>query len=315
MMHMEGLQQRMRKIPEGTGLKPKDLIGIPWLVSMALRDDGWYLRSAMPWVKRSAMPDSAQDRPGSAIEYVFLLAKSPRYFWDHDAVRRAPSGISGGACFGGLDKAKANEKVGSALSPQGREATQEDRDRYASTGRQWRNADLFFQSIDSPHGMIFCDDELVGLDVNPAGFKGAHFATFPPKLVEPMLLATTSDHGCCATCGAPWERIVDKAGGSTGQDWNRRLDGDKNDLANGAGTRNETADGTYTVTTTGWCPGCRCGVTETVPAVVLDLFNGAGTTGVVARRQGLRYIGFEANPEYAEMSRKRILADSPLLNA
>lgn len=295
------------------GLKPKDLIGIPWLVAMALRDDGWYLRSAMPWVKRSAMPDSAQDRPGSALEYVFLLSKSPRYFWDHDAVRRAPSGISGGACFGGLDKAKANEKVGSALRTQGREATQEDRDRYAQTGRQIRNADLWFQSIDEPHGMVFCDDEIVGLDVNPAGFKGAHFATWPPKLVKPLLLSTTSERGCCEECGKPWKRLVDKTGGSTGRDWNRRRDGDKDDLMNGAGTRNETADGTYAVTTTGWEPSCCC-ASDTVPAVVLDPFSGAGTTVMVARQLGLRGIGFELNPEYAEMGRKRIVADAPLMN-
>jgi hypothetical protein len=70
-----------------TGLKPKDLMGIPWRVAFALQNDGWYFRSAIPWIKRNCMPESTTDRPTSAIEYVFLMAKSAKYFYDGEAVR------------------------------------------------------------------------------------------------------------------------------------------------------------------------------------------------------------------------------------
>jgi hypothetical protein len=68
-------------------LKQKDDAGIPWRVAFALQADGWYLRSAMPWLKGSAMPESVTDRPSSAIEYFFLLTKNQKYFYDVDAVR------------------------------------------------------------------------------------------------------------------------------------------------------------------------------------------------------------------------------------
>ena len=69
------------------GLKPKDLVGIPWLVAFALRADGWYLRSDIIWAKPNPMPESVTDRPTKAHEYLFLLTKSPRYYYDADAIR------------------------------------------------------------------------------------------------------------------------------------------------------------------------------------------------------------------------------------
>lgn len=287
------------------GLKPKDLIGLPWLVAMALRADGWYLRSAMPWVKRSAMPDSASDRPGSALEYVFLLAKSDRYYFDHDAVRRAPSGIDGGACFGGVKKAVNGEKIGSAVRTHSRHATREDQERYAATGRQIRNADLWFQSIDAPHGMAFLGDELVGLDVNPAGYKKAHFATFPPKLIEPLILASTSAAGCCPQCGTPWQRITETDYGNPG---NRSTNGPRSVGlkraeygAPGYERRLEKQSRTL-----GWEPGCDCfdnpldGSNEAIPATVLDPFLGSGTTAMVCRWHGRKCIGIERSETYLD---------------
>jgi hypothetical protein len=70
-----------------TGLKPKDLIGIPWMVAFALREDGWYLRSDCIWAKSNCMPESVKDRPTKSHEYVFLLTKSPDYFYDQEAVK------------------------------------------------------------------------------------------------------------------------------------------------------------------------------------------------------------------------------------
>ena len=71
------------------GLKPKDLIGIPWMTAFALRDDGWYLRSDIIWSKPNAFPSSVKDRPTNSHEHIFLLTKSPKYFYDHEAVREA----------------------------------------------------------------------------------------------------------------------------------------------------------------------------------------------------------------------------------
>jgi len=77
--------------PLGPGLKPKDLVGIPWRVAFALQADGWYLRSEITWCKRAPMPESVTDRPTSATEKIFLLSKSPDYYYNADAVRNPPS--------------------------------------------------------------------------------------------------------------------------------------------------------------------------------------------------------------------------------
>jgi hypothetical protein len=78
---------RSRK-PAIDGIKPKDLVGIPWMVAFALRADGWYLRSDIIWSKPNPMPESVTDRPTKAHEYIFLLSKSARYFYDADAIKR-----------------------------------------------------------------------------------------------------------------------------------------------------------------------------------------------------------------------------------
>jgi hypothetical protein len=82
---IEGPKELQRA--HGRGIKPKDLLGIPWMVAFALRADGWYLRSDIIWAKPNPMPESVTDRPTKAHEYVFLLSKGPRYFYDADAIR------------------------------------------------------------------------------------------------------------------------------------------------------------------------------------------------------------------------------------
>jgi site-specific DNA-methyltransferase (adenine-specific) len=212
--------------PEGTcwlnlgdSYAAKSLVGIPWRVAFALQADGWYLRSDIIWQKPNAMPSSVTDRPTTAHEYVFLLSKSRKYFYDADAIREPLADGSDAKCL--------------RKSP-----------------RKW-TAETFNVarlSGNMAKGEIPC---------NPAGrnkrsvwtvatkpYKGAHFATFPPKLIEPCILA-----------GSP-------RGG-----------------------------------------------------LVLDPFNGAGTTGVVALQHGRDYIGIELNPEYAQMARERIAGAAPLAKA
>src|SRR5690606_22495613 len=108
--------------PTPSGLKPKDLVGIPWRVALALQADGWYLRSDIIWHKPNAMPESVKDRPTKAHEYIFLLSKSPRYYYDADAIRepfsenshpnfkggkfgRSDSGIKAGVIGGSFERA------------------------------------------------------------------------------------------------------------------------------------------------------------------------------------------------------------------
>ena len=141
------------------------------------------------------------------------------------------------------------------------------------------------------------------------GFPGAHFATFPEKLVEPCILAGTSERGVCGVTGDPWERVVEIKSGYEGG--RRHDDAAKLGLTQGTGWKNKA---TTQRKSTGWQPTCDHD-SEPVPAVVLDPFCGSGTTGVVALRHGRSFIGIELNPEYIELARKRIIDDAPLLNS
>lgn len=158
------------------GLKPKDLIGIPWRVAFALQADGWYLRQDLIWHKPNQMPESVRDRCTKSHEYIFLLSKSERYYFDAESVRE--------------DSVTKSEK---------------------------RNRRSVWTVATKP-------------------FKGAHFATFPPDLIEPCILAGSPVGGC-----------------------------------------------------------------------VLDPFNGAGTTGKVAILNNRQYIGIELNPDYVELTKRRLM--------
>ena len=253
------------------GLKPKDLCMMPARVALALQADDWWLRSMMPWVKRSAMPESVTDRPASAIEYVFLLSKSARYFFDIEAVRQA------------------------AVKGRG--------------GRNPRNTDLFYESLANPYGLILNGDgEPLALDVNLAPFPGAHFATFPPKLIMPLIKAGTSEKGCCSNCGAPWVREVD------GIQYNPPVAdiGERNvDVSRGDKTRKldgkskEWRERVASRRTTGWRPSCECKAAS-APCVVLDPFGGSGTVGVVAAGLGRHAMLIDASEKYMDMARARV---------
>ena len=156
-------------LPTGSGLtcgvlKPKDLIGVPWKVAFALQADGWYLRSDIIWAKPNPMPESVRDRPTKSHEYLFLLTKRPRYYWDAEAVKEPSTGVGGG----GFSRSYAeNQPAHGAM-------------------RLERPADNGSRNIRSVW------------TIATAPFKGAHFATFPPALVEPCVKAGTSEKGCCS---------------------------------------------------------------------------------------------------------------------
>lgn len=269
----------------GDAFKDKQLLGLPWRVAFALQADGWYLRSDIIWHKPNPMPESVTDRPTKAHEYIFLLTKKARYFYDADAVREAGEGYGRGVWahqhFKGGDITKGHGKgVGcNAHSFEG--------------GRNLRT--------------------VWTIPTHP--FPGAHFATFPPKLVEPCIKAGTSEHGVCSVCGAPWVREVERGElVPTSKAADKRPyaspheDGADQGVKRSATHRSKCA---YENMTTGWRSTCKHD-DHAGRAVVLDPFGGAGTVGLVADRLQRDAVLCELNEEYAEMARKRISGDCPM---
>ena len=198
-------------------LKPKDLVGIPWRVAFALQSDGWYLRQDIIWAKPNPMPESVTDRCTKAHEYIFLLAKNQKYYFDNEAIKEP------------------------MIQPQRYKRRLIDPD---NNNRKRMEMKVLSAPRINPKTIEAC--RLKGLEsgtrnrrsvwtVTTKPFKGAHFATFPEDLIEPIVKA-----------------------------------------------------------------GCPQG------GVILDPFSGAGTTGVVAKKNNRNFIGIDLNPKYVEMAQKRI---------
>ena len=285
------------------GLKPKDLMLLPARIALALQADGWWLRSEIVWHKPNAMPESVRDRPTSAHEKVYLLVKSARYFYDAEAVRIP---ITGGAHARRRD---GERKPAKGSDPNDRRAGtwKEKSDKQRGHGRRHAGFN------DRWDGMTKAEQQSGGANLRNVwtiptyGFPDAHFATFPPALVEPAIKAGTSEQGVCRSCGAPLVREL-AVSGAPGESWHDHEDDEVR------GNRGAPLPDGYRRETTGWLPSCDCGgAYASIPAVVLDPFGGAGTVGLVADRLGRDAVLIELNPEYAAMARARIEADAPLL--
>jgi DNA modification methylase len=203
--------RRSSSIPPG--LKHKDLIGIPWMLAFALRADGWYLRQEIIWHKPNPMPESVTDRCTKSHESLFLLSKSATYFFDAQAVREPASDNAVSAAR----RNRADFSTVGTKAIQGTGFGQSGKSSNADHKGETRNRRSVWSIATRP-------------------YKGAHFATFPPALVEPCVLA-----------------------------------------------------------------GSRPG------DVILDPFNGSGTTGQVALQHGRRYVGIELNPAYLVLTEARLL--------
>lgn len=146
-----------------------------------------------------------------------------------------------------------------------------------------------------------------------AGMEGLrHFATYPPRLPELCIKSSTSEKGCCPACGAPWARVIDK--GLTAHDGDTDCSYPVGSSANRMSLLRQAArerggEYSYKSDTIGWRPTCQCGNPNTVPAIVLDLFSGAGTTALVAERMGLNSISIDTSAEYIALSRARLAED------
>lgn len=142
------------------GFKRKDLIGVPWRLALALQADGWFLRQDIIWSKTNAMPESVTDRCVKSHEYIFLLSKSPKYFFDHLAIRE--TAVTAGQKRGGGKKYSQNAVVAHRSDSQ-------RLDRYGVTPDQRNKRSVW--------------------NVSTKAFRGAHFATFPVDLITPCILA------------------------------------------------------------------------------------------------------------------------------
>jgi hypothetical protein len=288
-----------------SGLPSGNLVGVPWRVALALQADGWILRSDVPWVKRNSMPESVTNRPGKAVENVFLLVKSMNYFFDMEEVRHKGKGVYRSTDFiPNSDKDLTDSLNHTAATG----ASRSNRSNEMQSGRGFRSADLWFESVNSPHGAVGIGDDIVGLDVPVGSFAGAHFATFSPRLITPLILSGTSAYGCCSKCGTPWGRILTSSDGRGVMDdgslratppgqspqshhRDRSLERNRN------GITGSLDNGPKRTNTVAWTPKCQC-CADVVPCTVLDPFVGSGTTCMVALKHGRRGIGIDLSDSY-----------------
>lgn len=314
-------------------LKPKDLCGIPWRIAFALQADGWWMRSDIIeevqlycpcgcgyeleeriwrwsqdreqiWRKPNPMPESVQDRPTKSHEYIFMLTKSAKYFYDAEAIKEPMVRGDAGSTF----------NTGKTADHQlGRSSQKPRRVRKPSGWNTGEGAHGSFHPNGRAESVEYVDEVATTRNRRSVWTMAtqpnseAHFATFPEELAEICIKAGTSERGCCKYCGAPWKRIVDKkftpqpdvSPQKALKASNKGLD-----QSNGWG---ETPRGTNQTSTIGWQPSCRCEVPSgPIDSIVLDPFAGTSTTGVVALRLGRRFIGIDLNPEYIAISDRRL---------
>ena len=306
-----GTERINRKVD---GLKPKDLIGIPWRVAFALQADGWYLRSDIIWHKPNPMPESVTDRPTKSHEYLFLLSKSERYYYDSEAIKepsitddmRRPYGSEGAWQMDG--RPVEHRPNGQLRGKAGKNAFRgQGAERDGATGPANRDG-RDMQDV----GVGTTRNKRSVWTVATKPYKEAHFATYPVELIQPCIMAGTSGQGCCPTCGAPWERVVERTA-------MEMKPGPSREARTENGRLRTQVNGTMvqppTSTTLGWRPSCSCPQHDPVLCTVLDPFNGSGTTGVAAIGLGRQYIGIELNPEYIKLAEQRLGNTQPALIA
>lgn len=241
------------------GLKPKNLVGIPWRVAFALQADGWYLRSDIIWSKPNPMPESVTDRPTKSHEYIFLLSKSSKYYYDHEAIKEPASTESLARMERGVSGTHKNINGAPGQSPHSMNAPRQnkkqdghgrrhkgfnerwdektkynDKDNYGGGGSSFKGHSGYYKA----DGTLICGElrnKRSVWTISTKPYSEAHFATYPSDLIEPCILAGSKD-------------------------------GD----------------------------------------IILDPFNGSGTTGLVAMQNRRKYIGIEINQEYIALSEKRL---------
>ncbi len=276
--------------------------------------------------KPNPMPESVTDRCTKSHEYIFMLTKSERYYFDNEAIKEDAVAAERGS--GNIERKPAGLRDVPG-------ASKTDPNGGVAGSIPWEGSTRNKRSV---------------WHIATAPFPGAHFATMPPALVEPCIKAGTSARGCCPQCGAPWERVVQKQ-----YRHHARWFGDKQDARHSRGSAGVSYDEPIGSKTQGWRPACSCRDESdwpeydpkpkkdapkeqweawervkdyvdaererlltlwkkwpTVPCTTLDPFSGAGTTALVSKRLGRDSIAIELNPAYTDMAKKRVYGEMPL---
>jgi DNA modification methylase len=262
----------------GDSYRDKNLVGIPWMLAFALRADGWYLRQDLIWAKPNGMVESIEDRCTKAHEYVFLLSKSPRYFFDYYGIQEPSTNRES---YVGVRKRNVQQACQDADGVNNYE-TRKGLAKLDGQTYEFRNARSVWWI---PVGSV----------------KEAHFATMPAKLAERCIRAGTSEKGKCFNCGTPWVRRLKQTRIATRPGADTKVNGTGLDVGNRDPERNITK-----VEMLGWKAGCDCGRDDTKACLILDCFGGSGTTAIVAEKLGRRWVLIELNEKYAAMAERRI---------
>lgn len=293
-------------------LKPKDLIGQPWRVAFALQAAGWYLRQDNIWHKPNPMPESIRDRATKAHEYVFHLTKSERYFFDLEAWSEPVSGTTHARRSykqpDGWDTGKGGH---GSFHRNGREKGKPGVPAKSAPDGSGIKSNSSFQS--AVVDLVATRNKRSVWTVPTVAYSEAHYATYPPRLITPPILASTSAKGCCSQCGKPWERVVEKTDVVNPAHKGSRFDAGK--------TRECPAHGMDTVQkgerylkqpTDHWQPTCTCADRSVRAPIVLDPFGGSGTTAQVALEHGRHAILIERGPHNVALIHQRL---APVLAA
>lgn len=254
-----------KKSIKKSGLKPQDLIGIPWMVAFALRKAGWYLRSDIIWKKTNPQPESVKNRPSKSYEHLFLLTKSKKYFYDAEAIKVPQKEIS-------IRRALSTNKVKKRKDYQDPNYAISGASQDKTYNKMKKIIKDLWQSVPEEQRLsnYIKRNKRDIWEVSTANGSLKHFAIYPVALIEPCLLAGTSSGGCCPQCKIPWVRIIDPI----------------NKL---------------------WKSNCDCGEDDSQECLVLDPFNGTGTTGDACKRHHRKYVGIDVSSKYIDYTRDSLV--------
>ena len=263
--------------PPVEGIKPKDLFGIPWRVAFALQADGWYLRQDIIWHKPNPMPESVQDRCTKSHEYIFLLSKSPHYYFDNVAIKEETT------TFDNSNRDRDTTKLN-------------------NTPGRTKMAGLKTNQYETRNKRSVWT-------VPTKPYKEAHFAVFPTDLIEPCVLAGSSAK-ICSGCGKAYKREM------VTTDVPDRIVRDhmvgvipKRDKPSRMNSKDMLS---LTKEDNGFVKQCECDTDHTEQDRIIDPFGGSGTTALVADRHNRDATVIELNKEYIEIAKNRLEGDAPL---